>query len=148
MNNSPKISATALTELASDIQAQLENIAHARPLSDSQLVALYFEVGALIDKSDLDESDVAALSESLSNASAIGDFSAANLLEMARFFRAYGHHTVLQSLMDAIDWPKHLAILNECRDEKAQEFYIRMSRKFNWSLETLKEKLESFRPSA
>ena len=143
MNQSPRITPEALSSLAAKIQAKIDGLTDA---SDEALVSLYFDIGASLNDNKLNHGDIAALSEDISSKSGLGDFSTENLETMARFHAAYGHHDVLKTLVTAVDWPKHVAILNAHSEEKALEFYIRMTRKFGWSDEVLAEKLETFRP--
>ncbi len=143
-----KISADALAALVREIQSKIETANISSAPEENALVTLYFNLGKLLADRILDTSDFQALSEKLQGGADKGDFSAENLSTMSRFYRTYGNHEVLKTLITAIDWPKHVTILNECRDDRTQEFYIRMTRKFEWSLAELKEKLETFRAAS
>lgn len=145
MNHSLQNANEVISSLANDIQAKIDGLTGAT--SDESLVSIYFEIGAMLNANKLNDGDINALSEKLSTPSSEHvDFSAKNLLMMARFYAAYGNHDVLKTLITAVDWPKHVAILEEHTEEMAQEFYIRMARKFGWSHEVLIEKLKTFKP--
>jgi hypothetical protein len=118
-------------------------------IDEKKIVKLYWEIGREMVESDIATSDIVVLSESLQKKGMNpDDFSIENLSAMARFYRTYGTHEVLRNLVDAVSWPKHLEILNRCDNDRAQEFYIRMARKFDWSKEVLIHKIEDFRPPA
>jgi hypothetical protein len=111
------------------------------------MAVLCWDIGRIMTENRVGEADTIALSEKLeAGFSGLMDFSDCNLSGMSRFFRTYGEHEVLKTLVDAVSWPKHLAILDRCDNDRAQEFYIRMARKFDWTEEVLIRKIEDFRP--
>ena len=133
-----------LTAILKQIDAARESGASD---DEKKLARFCFDIGGTLAAADLIDDDLFALSSALkANHPRFFDFSAENLSAMTRFYRTYNGHAVLETLIDAISWPKHLAILDRCDNDRAQEFYIRMTRKFDWSEQILIKKIEDFRP--
>ena len=135
-------------KLVSAIGQKLDAATDTAAIGDEKALAtLYFDIGKVLVGADAGESEVEAVASALAPKSAPPfDLTIENLLNMALFYRTYGNHDVLKNLVDAISWPKHLEILERCDTDRAQEFYIRMTRKFEWSRDVLISKIEDFRP--
>jgi predicted nuclease of restriction endonuclease-like (RecB) superfamily len=61
---------------------------------------------------------------------------------MRQFYQEYHESPKLQPLIGEIGWTHNLVIMGRCKDLLEREFYIRMTRKFDWS----KNVLTLFRP--
>jgi hypothetical protein len=145
MSSSTKMTQETLSTVISDIRERMREVT-ANEMAGTGGSLRYFEIGKLLVDSGVTESALEAISSDLRGTLKAGDFSTESLYDMTRFYRAYRNHDVLKTLVEAVDWQSHRLILNECRDDRTQEFYIRMTRKFEWTPEVLKEKLETFRP--
>lgn len=130
------------------IRDEIQSVEQAGKAGDERALAtLSFEIGRILEENRAETFVVTLLAEELQREfSNIMNFSSSSLAAMARFYRTYSDHEVLNTLIDAISWPKHLAILERCDTDRAQEFYIRMARKFEWSESLLIQKIEDFRP--
>jgi hypothetical protein len=130
------------------IRDEIQSVEKAGKVKDERALAtLGFEIGRILEENRADTFVVTPLAEGLQREfSNIMHFSSDSLAAMARFYRTYGEHEVLSTLIDAISWSKHRAILERCDTDRAQEFYIRMARKFEWSESVLIQKIEDFRP--
>lgn len=68
----------------------------------------------------------------------VSGFSSQNLWYMRQFYSEYCGTLTLQPLVGEISWAKHLVIMARCKDPLEREFYIRMTRKFDWSKNVLR----------
>ena len=73
----------------------------------------------------------------------IRGFSARNLWMMRQWVEVYSSSEFLQPLVAEIGWSHHQQILNKCREEQEQEFYIRMTAKFGWTKDVLIHQIEN-----
>lgn len=72
----------------------------------------------------------------------IAGFSVSNLWRMRLFYEAYVGYEKLATLLREISWSKNITILEKCKDDLEREFYIRMTRKFGWTMNVLNIKIE------
>lgn len=69
-------------------------------------------------------------------------WSAQNLWNMRQFYLEYKDKSNLQSLIGEIGWTHNILIMNKCKDYLEREFYIRMVRKFGWTVAILQNQIE------
>lgn len=73
----------------------------------------------------------------------ISGFSAANLWRMRLFYESYVNNEKLAPMVREIGWSHNLVIVEKCKDDLEQEFYIRMIRKFGWTKNVLIHQIEN-----
>lgn len=106
---------------------------------NKELVGLYWDIGRMIvDRQNAEgwgKSVVKSLSVDLKREfPGVGGFSVQNLWYMRQFYQEYHDSVNLQPLVGEIGWTHNLVIMGRCKDSLEREFYIRMTRKFGWSL--------------
>ena len=62
---------------------------------------------------------------------------------MQRFYLEYYNSEKLQPLVGEISWSHNLIIRSRCKDSLEREFYIRMTRKFDWSKNVLIHQIDN-----
>lgn len=135
---------TLLSEVLSAIRAARSNALQA---VNRQLIALYWQIGEQITKRQEQEGWGASVVEHLSKDirqefPGIAGFSPRNLWRMRDFYVTYSGNLKLSPLVAEISWSHNLLILEKCSDDLEREFYLKASRKFNWSKRTLLDQLE------
>ncbi|MCK4735345.1 MAG: DUF1016 family protein [Methanophagales archaeon] len=115
---------------------------------NKELIALYWDLGSMIvgrqEKEGWGKSVVEMLSEDLQKEfSGIKGFSAANLWRMRNFYLTYRENEKLAPLVREISWTKNIVIMEKCKDDLEQEFYIQMTKKFGWTKNVLIHQIES-----
>lgn len=70
-------------------------------------------------------------------------FSARNLWRMRDFYLSYNQDEKLTALLAEISWTHHLVIMEKCKDPLEREFYIRMSKRNNWSYRVLMNQISN-----
>ncbi|MFH1307104.1 MAG: PDDEXK nuclease domain-containing protein [Candidatus Micrarchaeota archaeon] len=115
---------------------------------NKQLVGLYWDIGMKIvekqEKFGWGKSVVETLAKDLQKEyPGIRGFSAQNLWAMRQFYVMYKGKSKLLTLLGEISWSKNLLIMNRCNDDLEREFYIKMTKKFGWSVNVLIHQLES-----
>ena len=115
---------------------------NALKLVNKQLISLYWDIGKrIVEKQKTErwgDSVIEGLAHDLQNAfPGIKGFSARNLWKMRDLYVSYASNEKLSPLVAEISWSHNLAILEKSKDPLEREFYIRMSRKYNWSYRVL-----------
>jgi len=72
----------------------------------------------------------------------VSGFSARNLWYMRRFYEHYHQHEFLQPLVAEISWSHNIAIMEKCKDDREQLFYIQQTRRNGWSKNVLIHQIE------
>ncbi|MBW4592491.1 MAG: DUF1016 family protein [Brasilonema angustatum HA4187-MV1] len=115
---------------------------------NKELIALYWDIGRLIVSRQQGEtwgkSVVKNLSQDLQiEFPGIQGFSIANLWRMKLFYETYVNNEKLAPMVREIGWTHNLVIMEKCKDDLEQEFYIRMTRKFGWTKNVLMNQIEN-----
>lgn len=115
---------------------------------NQELIHLYWDIGRLIYERQQGESWGKSVVEQLSDDllkefPGIKGFSARNIWRMRDFYLHYRDNPKLTTLLAEISWSHNLTILSKCKDDQEREFYIRMSRKYGWSLSVLNHQVEN-----
>lgn len=115
---------------------------------NKQLMSLYWDIGKSIvekqQKEQWGDSVIEGLAFDLQKAfPGIKGFSARNLWRMRDLYVSYRDNEKLPALLAEISWTHNMAILEKCKDALEREFYIRMSRKYNWSSRALLNHIEN-----
>lgn len=112
------------------------------------LISLYWEIGKAIYETQKEESwgenFVKNLSRDLQSAyPGTRGFSAANLWRMKLFYEKYYQSEKLAPLVREISWSHNIVIIEKCKDELQQLFYIRMSHRQGWTKNVLIHHIEN-----
>jgi predicted nuclease of restriction endonuclease-like (RecB) superfamily len=115
---------------------------------NKELIALYWDIGKAIvtrqQESSWGKSVVEQLAKDLqAEFPGISGFSAANLWRMRLFYDTYASNEKLAPMVREIGWTHNIVILEKCKDDLEQEFYIRMTRKFGWTKNVLIHQIEN-----
>lgn len=118
---------TLLTELKTRIHTAQYTALRA---VNKELIALYWDIGKLIEERQEAEGWGKAVVERLSadlraEFSEKSGFSGRNLWYMRTFYREYKEQPILQPLAAEISWTKNTLILDRCRNPLQREFYLR-----------------------
>jgi len=141
----PSGSASLLADLRDLILAARRGVARA---IDSGLVALYWQMGRRISQDILREKRaeygaqiVASLGRQLAAEFGRG-FEEKNLRRMVQFFEAFPDEQIVASLGRQLSWTHFRAII-PISDRLKRDFYTEMCRVENWSVRTLRQKIQS-----
>jgi predicted nuclease of restriction endonuclease-like (RecB) superfamily len=69
-------------------------------------------------------------------------WSVQNLWNMRKFYIEYKGNENLQSLIGEIGWAHNISIMSKCKDDLQREFYIRMTKKYGWTVPLLQNQIE------
>lgn len=134
-----------LTELKTRIHAA--QYAALRAVN-KELLALYWDIGKLIEERQEAEGWGKAVVERLSAdlRSEFGEksgFSGRNLWYMRIFYREYKLLSNLQPLAAEIAWTKNTLILDRCPNPLQREFYLRATARFGWTRRVLEHQIDN-----
>lgn len=115
---------------------------------NSTLINLYWNIGEYIHNrvknAEWGQSVVKQLAEFLSkNEPDLKGFSDKNLWRMKQFYESYRDYPKLSTLLREISWSHNLAIFSRCNSPEAREFYIKLSKKENYSFRELDRQISS-----
>ncbi len=127
---------------------------------NSELMRLYWEIGAEIDRKQREQgwgkSVVEILSKELQKEfPGVQGFSARNLWGMRTFYIEYAQSVVLPPavaeiqganlppLVAEISWSKLCVIIEKCKDPLEREFYIKMTMRYGWTKDVLLNNIEN-----
>lgn len=113
-----------------------------------ELVGLYWDIGkAIVERQQTaswGEAVVERLARDLQNEfQGIRGFSTQNLWRMKLLYESYNGNEKLAPLVREIGWTHNIAIFERCKDSLEREFYIRMTRKYGWTKNVLRLKIEN-----
>src|SRR5919202_1034140 len=101
---------------------------------NTELIQLYWDIGKTI---------VERLAHDLHTAfPGIRGFSPQNLWRMRQLYATYKESPHLSALLREISWTHHLEIL-ACPDLQEREFYLKMTKRYDWSYRTLRQQIET-----
>ncbi len=136
-------------KLLQDIKARIRAAQYqALRAVNRELISLYWDIGKMIVERQRGgtwgRSVVARLAGDLQAAfSDLRGYSADNLWRMRKFYLCFQNNEKLAPMVQEISWSKIIVILEGCKDDLEREFYIRMTRKFEWSKNVLIHKIEA-----
>lgn len=115
---------------------------------NSTLINLYWNIGEYIHnkvkKAEWGQSVVKQLAEFLSkNEPGLKGFSDKNLWRMKQFYESYCEYPKLSPLVREISWSHNLAIFSRCSNPEAREFYLKLSKKENYSFRELDRQISA-----
>ncbi|WP_078776605.1 PDDEXK nuclease domain-containing protein [Fibrobacter intestinalis] len=115
---------------------------------NSTMSALYWEIGNKINqnllkdrRADYGKQIVANLSKQLRQEYGTGSFSEKNLRRMMQFSSTFPNRENVATLLRQFSW-SHFTLFIPIQDELKRSFYMEMCRLENWSVRTLREKID------
>jgi predicted nuclease of restriction endonuclease-like (RecB) superfamily len=111
-----------------------------------ELIALYWDIGRIVvEKQEAlrwGEGVIETLARDLRvEFEGVSGFSTRNLRYMKRLYLTYRNNPKLQPMVAEIGWTHNIIILDKCKDDLEREFYLRASRKSEWSKYTLTKQI-------
>lgn len=137
------VSATLVEEVRSLIQSTRANVAQS---VNSALVLLYWEIGTKIhsevlgnERADYGKQIVSTLSRQLTAEFGSG-FSRPNLFKMTQFAEQFPEIKIVSTLSRQLSWSHFVELIRQ-NDPLKRDFYAEMCRVENWSVRTLRNKI-------
>lgn len=147
MSNTPPV--TSYGNLLAELKSRIHTAQYtALRAVNKELIALYGDIGKLIEERQAAEGWGKAVVEQLSAdlRAEFGEksgFSGRNLWYMRLFYREYKDCPNLQPLAAEISWTKNTLILDRCPDPLQREFYLRATARFGWSRRVLDHQIDN-----
>ena len=127
---------------------------------NTELIQLYWDIGAEIDRKQREEgwgkSVVEVLAKELQKEFVgVSGFSARNLWLMKNFYVEYSQNLILQPmvaelqkpimppLVAEISWSKNIVIMQKSKDPLEREFYIKITKRYGWTKDVLINNIEN-----
>jgi predicted nuclease of restriction endonuclease-like (RecB) superfamily len=127
---------------------------------NTELIQLYWEIGAEIDRKQQEQgwgkSVVEFLAKELQKEfPGVQGFSARNLWLMRTFYLEYSQKTklhlsgaeirplALPTLLAEIGWKKNVVIMEKCKVSLEREFYVKMTKRYGWTKNVLINNIEN-----
>jgi predicted nuclease of restriction endonuclease-like (RecB) superfamily len=135
--------------LLTDLKARIHAAQYAALRAvNKELIALYWDIGKLIEERQRAEGWGKSVVERLSVdlRAEFGEksgFSVQNLWYMRKFYREYKDAPKLQPLAGEIAWTKNTLILDRCADPLQREFYLRATARFGWTRRVLEHQIDN-----
>jgi predicted nuclease of restriction endonuclease-like (RecB) superfamily len=136
------------TTFVSDIKQRIRDAQYAAMKAvNKEAIQLNWDIGRMIvekqDELGWGKSVVEQLSKDL-QAEFPGQrgWSVQNLWNMRKFFIEYRDSANLQSMIGEIGWAHNIAIMTKCKDDLQREFYVRMTKKYGWTVPILQNQIE------
>lgn len=140
---------TGYGTLLTELKARIHSAQYAALRAvNKELIALYWDIGKLIEERQEAEGWGKAVVERLSAdlRAEFGEksgFSGRNLWYMRTFYREYKEQPILQPLAAEIAWTKNTLILDRCTNPLQREFYLRASARFGWTRRVLEHQIDN-----
>lgn len=146
---SKKIAAAGKTDLFTEIKSLINSAKQKVAVEvNSTMSALYWEIGNKINQDLLKDQRaeygkrvVANLSRRLCEEYGINSFSEKNLRRMMQFSSIFPDRKIVATLLRQFSW-SHFTLFIPIQDELKRSFYMEMCRLENWSVRTLREKMD------
>ncbi len=127
---------------------------------NAELIQLYWEIGAEIDRQQREQgwgkSVVEVLAKELQKEfPGVQGFSVRNLWLMRSFYVEYSQDAnlnpmgaefergTLPLMLAEIGWKKNIVIMQKCKDRLERAFYIKMTRRYGWTKDVLTNNIEN-----
>ena len=141
----PELELSVFNDIKTLIEQSRQKVAQT---INSTLTALYWNIGKRINedilenkRADYGKQILLALSKKLIREYGNG-FSTHNLHRMMQFCSLYPDFQIVASLMRQLSWT-HFTLLIPLKTDIEREFYAQMCRIENWSVRTLRRKIDS-----
>ena len=69
-------------------------------------------------------------------------YSSDNLWRMRKFYLRYNEDEKLAPMVQEIGWTHNIVIMERCKENQEQEFYIKMVKKYGWTKNVLVHQIE------
>lgn len=146
---SKKIAAIGNTNLFTEIKALINSAKQKVAVEvNSTMSALYWEIGNKINqdllkdqRAEYGKQVVANLSKQLREEYGTSSFSEKNLRRMMQFSSIFPDRKIVATLLRQFSW-SHFTLFIPIQDELKRSFYMEMCRLENWSVRTLREKID------
>ncbi len=147
MNN--EVSITKETQLFSEIKSIIDSAKKDLAVQvNSTMSALYWEIGNKINQDLLKEQRaeygkqiVSQLAKQLQTEYGSNSFSEKNLRRMMQFASVFPDREIVATLLRQFSW-SHFTLFIPIQDKLKRSFYMEMCRLENWSVRTLREKID------
>ncbi|WP_276875357.1 PDDEXK nuclease domain-containing protein [Chryseobacterium joostei] len=115
---------------------------------NEELIDLYWNIGEYISKkvelSEWGQSVVKELSQYIqAHDPQIKGFSDKNLWRMKQFYESYKQFPKISTLLREISWSHNLSIFSRCKTIEEREFYIKLTKRENYSFRELERQISS-----
>jgi predicted nuclease of restriction endonuclease-like (RecB) superfamily len=115
---------------------------------NKELIDLYWDIGKKIVEKQKQQgwgnSIVKNLAKDLQKEyPGISGFSIQNLWYMRQIYITYKNNLKLQPLVGEISWSKNIIILSKCKEDLQKEFYLKQTKKNNWTKNLLVHHIEN-----
>ncbi|TQM21728.1 PDDEXK nuclease domain-containing protein [Chryseobacterium aquifrigidense] len=115
---------------------------------NEELIDLYWNVGEYISNkvelSEWGQSVVKELSQYIqAHDPQIKGFSDKNLWRMKQFYESYKEFPKISTLLREISWSHNLSIFSRCKSIEEREFYIKLTKRENYSFRELERQISS-----
>lgn len=146
---SKKIAAIGNTNLFTEIKVLINSAKQKVAVEvNSTMSALYWEIGNKINqdllkdqRAEYGKQVVANLSKQLREEYGTSSFSEKNLRRMMQFSSIFPDRKIVATLLRQFSW-SHFTLFIPIQDELKRSFYMEMCRLENWSVRTLREKID------
>lgn len=137
-------------ELFTDIKSLIDSAKQKVATEvNSTMSALYWEIGNRInqdllkkERAEYGKQTVSTLAKQLQYEYGTNSFSEKNLRRMLQFATVFPDRNIVASLIRQFSWT-HIVAFIPIQDELKREFYMQMCRLENWSVRTLRQKIDS-----
>lgn len=137
-------------ELFSDIKSLIDSAKQKVATEvNSTMSALYWEIGNRInqdllknERAEYGKQTIPTLAKQLQSEYGTNSFSEKNLRRMMQFADVFPDRKIVVSLIRQFSWT-HLVAFIPIQDELKRDFYMQMCRLENWSVRTLRQKIDS-----
>lgn len=121
---------------------------HTMSLVNTQLIELYWQVGACIsrkmERAEWGDGVVTQLADHLARTQpGLRGFTRRNLFRMRQFYEAYRGDEKVSALLTQLPWTQNLIILTQAKLPEEREFYLRRAIQERWSTRDLERQLKT-----
>jgi predicted nuclease of restriction endonuclease-like (RecB) superfamily len=147
--NESRLAADSYRALLIEIKERIRSAQYeALRAVNRELLALYWDIGRLIDQRQQGETWGRAVVENLARDlraefPGVSGFSAANLWRIKQFYEAYARDEKLAPLVREISWTKNLVIIERCKQSAERQFYLERPKQFGWTKNVLVHHIEN-----
>lgn len=115
---------------------------------NSEMINLYWKIGehisVKVENSEWGKSVVKELANYIQSTEPdLKGFSDKNLWRMKQFYETYKDYPKLSTVLRQISWSHNLAIFSRCKTAEEREFYLKVSKKENYSFRELDRQISS-----
>lgn len=136
-------------ELFSDVKKMIDSAKQKVATEvNSTMSALYWEIGNRInqdllknERAGYGKQTVSTLASQLQSEYGINSFSEKNLRRMMQFANVFPNRKIVVSVIRQFSWTQIVAFI-PIQDKLKREFYMQMCRLENWSVRTLRQKMD------